>query len=481
MALRDMIWKWMSDRKNDFFRGGYEATQGLAEMMMKRFGDLWFGTSPAIYDEVQKKMETWLDGIIDRMGTVMYTDKPEVVEKTKEIMREHVFPIIKLGLIFEFASTAAEFMHPAKEIGAKNISHMLHDTFGFDSLTKGYVRPLRDTFIRLPVRYELFSIFRPKKPYFSDGIDWYGRGHIGDSQLHEFLGWYGLPDDWHFQYKRKGSKPASYFMLNAIGREGLYDEKAFKFFLSDAGFAAFEIKESELSEYEKDYDVPAPGISTVDFLADTYKRMSARVEWSGIKALARKHYSEGLITKEKFTEYFKKSFVGDDVIALELALLDLEKEDEKKDLARSQVEQLYAKRLIPSTEFSSRLLGLGYSKEAVEDLLELADLKRAAKDIADLTTVQICTAFKKAVITETDTRKRLTNKGYVTTDVDILLELYTPEQSSEEARSITTSQVLRAYREKVLSESEVRSRLGKMAYTDVDADILLDLYEPKEE
>ena len=80
-----------------------------------------------------------------------------------------------------------------------------------------------------PLGYEFNSAFRTYKPKIMDAVNWFGRGHIGDEGFKEFMHWHGVEDQWFDEYKRSACRETSYFMLNAIAREGMYDEKKFQF------------------------------------------------------------------------------------------------------------------------------------------------------------------------------------------------------------------------------------------------------------
>jgi len=157
--------------------------------------------------------------------------------------------------------------------------------------------------------------------------------------------------------------------LNAIGREGLYDPVAFKFWLSDAGYGTFEITEDVLTPEDLER---IPGLreslplkSEVEFLAEAYERMAARKEWEGIKGIAQRLYKKGRIDADQLRRYYRMINVSDVIIDLTLELLDAEMEEEEKDASVSTYRWLFERARIPEEEYRRRL------EEAGEELRKI--------------------------------------------------------------------------------------------------------------
>jgi hypothetical protein len=328
--------------------------------------------------------------------------------------------IIGLGLTFSVATVLAELIHPTKEMGFGHISHFLYDTIGFNSLMDAYIKPARYAGIEMPVRYNINTLLQTIKPEMRDAINWFGRGHIGDEGFKEFMRWHGIEDKWFGPYKRHAAYHLSYFMLNAIAGAGLYDEEKFKFWLSDAGYGAFPIHEEDLTEYEKTYGLKAPNESQIDFLLGNYARMSAAAEFAGVKSLAKKAYKEGMMTAAEFAEKLKMIGINETVIDLEISLIDLEKQDEKKDLSRSVIEKLYKYGRLTREDAILRLTGLGYTESGAGELIDLVDIQKE-EEPKELTRAQLEGMFKRGVIDETLFRAKLINMKYETADIDLMV------------------------------------------------------------
>jgi len=271
-----------------------------------------------------------------------------------------------------------------------------------------------------PLGYEYNSMYRTFKPVMKEIVRWYGRGHIGDKGMKQFMLWHGIEDEWFDEYKRSASRETSYFMLNAIAREGMYDEDKFQFWLSDAGYGAYAITSDMLTEYERDYGLTAPGETQIDFLLRNYRKMSEKAEFSGIQSLAKKSYIRGDISWETFDMFLTKIGKPEIVRDMIRTAADLEKEDVERDLTLSVWQKAYRVNRITVEEFSAKLKDLGYADAAINHLIYLEDLRKE-EDPKELTRAQVEGMFNRGTIDEPEYRARLKNMNYSDTDINLMV------------------------------------------------------------
>jgi len=416
-----------------FYNGFDDLSDTMISAIESSLDDLITFDSPGITDLFKDKLEEVLEKLFDKIDP----NESKLTSAIKADLIGGIAPILGLGITFEVATTLAELIHPLKEMGFGHISHFVHDTVGFKSLSQAYIDPVRDNMIGIPIRYQINSLTRPLHPPMKEGIDWYGRGHIGDAQLKEFTKWHGWEDLWDKTLKRSSCRPISWFMLNSIGESGAYDKDGFKFWLSDSGFGAFAITSSDLTQYEQDYNLPAPNMSQVDWIIKAYEKLKVKWEYSDIKSLTDGLYREGIFplswagadgtTKTYGTQdasykgfLIDKAIVSEDYADLKLSLIKSRMAVDTKEASRATYDALYRANQISSDDYTSALTALGYSSDAIGRFINLNDIKKQG-ETEQLSRAQLEGMFRRGVIDETLFRAKLLNLNYVSGDIDLIV------------------------------------------------------------
>jgi len=427
----DFIAAYDSRSKELKEKGAYGPLSSMASALFEGFGALseemggemagiinkTLGSDdPELTQAYEGAMSTLVDGIL---GFMDQGEKKISAELRGEVQGA-LAPLLKLGLTFTVSTVLAELIHPTKEMGFGQISHFLYDTVGFKSLMDAYIAPLRTNMIELPTKYNINSLTQPWKPRMGDAVDWFGRGHIGDEGFKELMKVNGMEPEWFGPYKRFAAKNTSYFMLNAIANAGLYDEDKFRFWLSDAGYGAYDIDQDQLTEYEVTYGLKAPNESQIDFLMRSYNAMSIKAEWAEIKGLGGRAFEEGMITEDLYRSYLQKLNLSEKVIDIRIQLSRLKMTESSKALSRSIVEKLYRSNRITTDEFESRLKQMNYSPEAIQDLLYLNQLHKQ-ENPQELSRAQIEGMYRRGTIDETAFRARLIHFNYSEGDIELLV------------------------------------------------------------
>ena len=147
-----------------------------------------------------------------------------------------------------------------------------------------------------------------------------------------------------------------------------------------------------------------------------------------------------------------------------------------RDITKAEAEKLYELGYYDQDGLQRKLKEMGYRDEAIKLILEKIKLESQKKE-KDLSKSDILRAFKKGIITESDARAKLMELGYSTEEVDLLIRIYTVNrdvQKKEKKRDLTTSQVLRAYRLNLIERYEAERMLDKLGYDKEEIKILLD-------
>jgi len=372
--------------------------------------------SPAVEIPTKVLFQKFFKPMIDHLDLKAHSPASPALEKTIGIAAGS----IGLGLAAYAAGMVVETLSLGQIDGFDKFWDQVVAATGVYRISRLLTSLPLELSVMRPLGYEYNSVFRTYKPKIMDAVNWFGRGHIGDEGFKEFMKWHGIEDEWFEEYKRSACRETSYFMLNAIAREGMYDEKKFQFWLSDAGYGAFPITTPMLTEYEKTYGLTAPEETQIDFLLNNYRKMSEKAEFSGIQGLAKKSYIRGDITWETFEMFLTKIGKPEIVRNMIRDAAELEKADVERDLALSIWQKMYRVNRITVEEFTEKLKGMGYSDESITHMIYLEDLRKT-EEPKELTRAQIEGMFKKKIIDEPELRARLTNMNYSDRDINLMV------------------------------------------------------------
>jgi len=127
--------------------------------------------------------------------------------------------------------------------------------------------------------------------------------------------------------------------------------------------------------------------------------------------------------------------------------------------------EAYAKGLIDKSTVKQILTDCKYSPEE-QDLMII---QRDFQNIADktLTTSQVLQAYREGVLTLAQTKDRLKRMGYNEEDIDILLKI--------EKRELSVGEIQEALVRQLIDENKAKEKLRKLGYSDEDIDILINL------
>ena len=156
------------------------------------------------------------------------------------------------------------------------------------------------------------------------------------------------------------------------------------------------------------------------------------------------------------------------------------REEEKRELARSLIEDMYELGMITKDDAINRLKEIKYSEEAAKDIIAIIDEKKklkSEKEIKELNRSLLDRLFIADLISEDDYRNKLRELGYTDEDIDLLVNLAKTKKEVrvEEPKVLSKSDVLKAYREELIDEETAKKKLKELNYTDEDIELLLNM------
>ena len=196
---------------------------------------------------------------------------------------------------------------------------------------------------------------------------------------------------------------------------------------------------------------------------------------------------EGKISEDEARDRLHKLGYSDEEVNLLISFAQAEEEQKERELTKSELIQTYVEGLASWKWVESKLREMGYTDVAINALKKLADHRRSSKfetKERDMTTSQILRALKLGIISESDARRRLTDLGYSDDEISILIEtaLYEEdEESTKEEKALTKTDILKAFKEDVITEEEARSMLKALGYADANIEILMTIAKKAKE
>jgi hypothetical protein len=132
----------------------------------------------------------------------------------------------------------------------------------------------------------------------------------------------------------------------------------------------------------------------------------------------------------------------------------------------SDLRDLYALGKITRDELRQEAQFIGWRDQDIDQWIELAFRTLAQGDIWQ--------ALHEGFISEDEASRRLRALGYDPEDIPLLFKL-NPKPQAQETKDFTASTARQAYREHILSESDLREILAGLKYSDREIDVIVSL------
>jgi len=365
----------------------------------------------------------WCGAIYDAYINFLIPFKANNFEEAKEQAGHLVNLTIDFTLLIGALDVIATAFSLTLVRNVVHIGKMFLGTLGLHDLMRVTLEPaLEPTMVR-QLRYGWNEKYPTRIVDVKTAHGWLGRSIIDSEKFKEVARKEGYGEEWDKYFKLDSARPLSYFMLNAIAREGAFDEAKFRFWLANAGYGAFKITDDDIPQELKDAGIQAPNQSAIDFLIEGYRALAQKSEVRGITSVIRKAYREGLIDRSTLEQYYNKIYTDESVRAIALQLADLERQHETINELVRAIRTAYRRDAISYDEAKAYLSELGLSQQEIDDALLVEDFKKL-EEPRKLTTTQILRAMSKEIISEQKARDKLKQLGYSEEDIDILIQLY---------------------------------------------------------
>ena len=172
---------------------------------------------------------------------------------------------------------------------------------------------------------------------------------------------------------------------------------------------------------------------------------------------------------------------------LVLEAATLERTEDDRTLSKSDVMQLRRHGIIDDSTFIQFMKALGYDEIEADYLLKLVKATIPVKDAPkprSLSKENIVRAYILDVLKESEARNLLAKLGYDEGSINVIIEVANKtkeKQAKVEKMKIAKSDVLRALRLEVISESDARALLSRLGFKDEEISLLLRIEDVEEE
>lgn len=156
-----------------------------------------------------------------------------------------------------------------------------------------------------------------------------------------------------------------------------------------------------------------------------------------------------------------------------LALADARARSKLRTATITVVRGRFVAREIDRAEATARLDAIGLPPAGREEYLSLWEFERAETPTL-LTEAQARAALARGLITEPTYRAHLARLGYEREAIDVLVQLAQPRAAVTRTRDLTRADILRDYRRAAISRAQAAAELGNLGYDAAEADRLLD-------
>jgi hypothetical protein len=222
-------------------------------------------------------------------------------------------------------------------------------------------------------------------------------------------------------------------------------------------------------------------------IADNQKLMVLRSEIDALGVQTTDDYVAGWITEDQLRADLEATPYRAEVIELRIAKAKMQRARALKTDLKAALGDRYLKGDLTDAEFTQELSRLGVTQEWISSEVTRIQAKKLKK-VKEETTVttkaltesQYSRALRVGLIPEATYRNLLAGLKISQDDINLLVELNTPEKPAPaEIPTLTLGELKAAFRAQVLSEDELRAELGARKYSDENISTIIETEKTK--
>jgi len=472
----------------------------------------------------------------EQMDKMIKNMQEQVLAKIKEIKSSPIDLTSTVGAALGIASmlgvgiisikalaAAADAAHPTKDIGFKDIATGMIAATGAGLMMSTILKLPVDIGLITPLTRAYNSMFTPNLPPYADLISIYVKeGYMEDHWVElpaEMVGYFkelGYSEEWtkrlwgkHWEYPGPSQlyemlhRTAGNFPEIGVTSDVLRNMLKLHDFepkwrmplevISWNTWRIYDIRTGWEMDLVNDEGLVKRLIDTgyepkdAELLANIQKMFVLRSEIDGLLTESDTDFMSGWISEDQLKADYGATPYNPSIIEMRISKAKLRQErTDKADLKAALINR-YVKGDLSETEFSQELsrLGIQQNRIAIEVTKANATKLKTVKEETTVTSKALTEStysrsYRLGLIPEAEYRSKLAALKYSPEDIDLLVELNTPEKPApEEMPTLTLGELKAAFRVGVLTENELAAELDFRHYSPEDISVIIETEKAK--
>lgn len=405
----------------------YDGFKTLADPMQAEIAKLFIEALKPGSPQVTESIEGALDLLVDTALRVSVPgDDAGSVEFRKQAS-EVLSPVLKLETTIGAAMCLAELIHPMKELGFGNLSHVFHDSFGFAMYTKALIDPLSRATVGSPSEKAINRLFQPYLPTQGEITGLARKREITKDQYRDAMRGYGVKEE-YIDALLTG------FWADPRLREILLLSQVERPDPEPPSAAADWLRKAELSEYiGPDWwfalKFAKAGYDNIDIpvLIKVVRSQFLIKELGDLRVMRRAQYKSGQISRAEYEQFLLNRGVRSDEIAPQLDAIEAERDKEQRDEMQKLYELQYKNGRIDEAALTTALIGIGIDETRVKSRVDYLKEQRLGKLREDIDTriptrADLEQSYKGGRMTKEALIERFDKMGYTLADAQLVAD-----------------------------------------------------------
>lgn len=429
----------------------YEVQTGT---LQKQQGTGVYGDIPrALYDGFATLSEPMQDALVSLLAEALKPGSPRVTESIEGALdllinsvlkisvpgddaestafrtqaSEVLSPILKLETTIGAAMCLAELIHPMKELGFGNLSHIFHDSFAFATYTQAIIDPLTRATIGAPSEKAINRLFQPYLPTEGELTGLARKYEISEETYRDAMRGHGIKEEY----------------IDALLTGFWADPRLREILLlaqverpdPEAPQAARDwLRKAKLDEY-----IGPDWWFALKFAKAGYDRIDIPVlikvvrsqflikELGDLRTVRRSQYKSGQLSRRDYEAFLRGRGLREEELAPQLDAIEAERDKDERDEMQKLYELQYKNGRIDADRLKTLLTGIGITDDRATARVEYLEVQRLGKLRDDVdsrvpTRSDLESAYKRGTLTKEAYIKRLDDMGYTLADAQLIAD-----------------------------------------------------------
>lgn len=216
---------------------------------------------------------------------------------------------------------------------------------------------------------------------------------------------------------------------------------------------------------------------SVEFLIRLEDEQKRQDDLNSISAIALQAFKKGLLSENEYRQMRISAHVPKERIDIEVQLARLQLETEKSDLTTSNIKAAYMSNIIARKEADVYLEEIGIDGVARTLMLDTWQEQKAPK-VLRINSSTILAAYSTGVLNQKQALEKLKALGWSQDDAELQIAIYDARVPTK-TRQLSEGAILVAHQNGILTQAETKERLSELGYKDEDISLILRMAEIK--